>query len=160
MEQQTKYVDITYESVFNIYTAIQNIKRDKSYLDKSPYSEPVRKALGLLVGLNESKGSSDSKENLTAGDLDIRKESEILYYQTKTLLDSRELDDKDKASILKTATTLLEKLLNILERSENIQHMRDFETRVLQIMKKVTPEQREQFIKELQLGETDNGSNN
>ena len=160
MEQQTKYADITYESVFNIYTAIQNIKRDKSYLDKSPYSEPVKKALCLLIGLNESKGDSNSKEALTAGDLDIRKESEILYYQTKTLLDSRELDDKDKASILKTATTLLEKLLNILERSENIQHMRDFETRVLQIMKKVTPEQREQFIKELQLGETDNGSNN
>lgn len=160
MEQQTKYVDISYESVFNIYTIIQNTRRDKSYIEKSPYSEPIRKALGLLMNLNETKEEGTPKENLSAGDLDIRKESEILYYQTKTLLDSRELDDKDKASILKTATTLLEKLLNILERSENIQHMRDFETRVLQIMKKVTPEQREQFIKELQLGETNNGSNN
>lgn len=160
MEQQNKYADITYESVFNIYTVIQNTRRDKSYIEKSPYSEPVKKALNLIVGSVESTKSSSSSGDVSASDLDIRKESEILYHQTKALLNSNELDDKDKASVLKTATSLLEKLLNILERSENIQHMRDFETRVLQIMKKVTPEQREQFIKELQAGETDNGTNN
>ena len=42
MEQQNKYVDITYESIFNIYTVIQNTRRDKTYIDKSPYSEPVK----------------------------------------------------------------------------------------------------------------------
>lgn len=160
MEQQNKYVDITYESIFNIYTVIQNTRRDKTYIDKSPYSEPVKKALNLLISMGESKQPTANKVDFSTNDLDIRKESEILYHQTKALLSSNELDEKDKASVLKTATTLLEKLLNIIERSENIQHMRDFETRVLQIMKKVTPEQREQFIKELQLGETDNGSNN
>ena len=160
MEQQNKYADITYESVFNIYTVIQNTRRDKTYIEKSPYSEPVKKALNLIVGSVESRQGSSTSGDVSASDLDIRKESEILYHQTKALLNSNELDDKDKASVLKTATSLLEKLLNILERSENIQHMRDFETRVLQIMKKVTPEQREQFIKELQAGETDNGTNN
>ena len=160
MEQQNKYADITYESVFNIYTVIQNTRRDKTYIEKSPYSEPVKKALNLIVGSVESRQVSSTSGDVSASDLDIRKESEILYHQTKALLNSNELDDKDKASVLKTATSLLEKLLNILERSENIQHMRDFETRVLQIMKKVTPEQREQFIKELQAGETDNGTNN
>lgn len=146
MEQQNKYPEITYESVFNIYTIIQNNRKEKTYIEKSPYSEPVKKALLLLSNMGEIKNTT---EEVNASDLDIRKESEILYYQTKQLLNSRELDEKDKASVLKTATTLLEKLLNLLERSENIQHMRDFESRVLQIMKKVTPEQREQFLKEL-----------
>ncbi len=146
MEQQNKYPEITYESVFNIYTIIQNNRKEKTYIEKSPYSEPVKKALLLLSNMGEIKNTT---EEVNASDLDIRKESEILYYQTKQLLNSRELDEKDKASVLKTATTLLEKLLNLLERSENIQHMRDFESRVLQIMKKVTPEQREQFLKEI-----------
>lgn len=156
MEQQNNYPNITYEQVFNIYTVIQNIRRDKAYLEKSPYSEPVKKAISLL---SFSETAKQATGEIDTSSLDIRKESEILYKQTKLLLNSNELDEKDKASVLKTATTLLEKLLNLIERSENIQYMREFETRVLQIMKKVTPEQREQFIKELQLGENNDGTN-
>lgn len=149
MEQQNKYPDVSYESVFNIYTIVQSNKRDKTFIEKSPYSEPVKKALLLLANPNPVAKEVDV-DNI---DIDLRKESEVLYIQTKQLLNSKELDEKDKASVLKTATTLLEKLLNLLERSENIQHVRDFETRVLQIMKKVTPEQRELFLQELKKGE-------
>ena len=156
MEQQNNYPSITYEQVFNIYTVIQSIRRDKSYLEKSSYSEPIKKAINLLANTTNLKTNSGE---IDTSSLDIRKESELLYKQTKLLLNSNELDEKDKASVLKTATTLLEKLLNLIERSENIQYMREFETRVLQIMKKVTPEQREQFIKELQLGESNDGTN-
>jgi hypothetical protein len=149
MEQQNNYPNITYEQVFNIYTIIQNMRKDKAYIEKSPYAEPIKKAINLITFTGESK-TLDTE--IDTSDLDIRKESEILYKQTKALLNSHELDEKDKASVLKTATTLLEKLLSLIERSENIQYMREFETRVLQIMKKVTPEQREQFLNELKTG--------
>jgi hypothetical protein len=148
MEQN--YPEITYEMVFKIYTICQNMKTDDTYLEKAPYAEPVKKALSLMFPADEPIDEA----LLDTSDLDIRKESELLYRQTKDLLSSNALDEKDKASVLKTSTTLLEKLLNILERSENISQMREFETKVLQVMKKVAPEVRDNFLEEIERLET------
>jgi hypothetical protein len=144
MEQN--YPEITYEMVFKIYTVCQNMKADENYLDNSKYAEPIKKALSLMFPAEEPVDDA----LLDTSELDIRKESEILYRQTKELLSSNALDEKDKASVLKTSTTLLEKLLNILERSENISKMREFETKVLQAMKKVAPEVRDNFLAEIE----------
>lgn len=148
MTESSNYPDITYESVFKIYTIKENLKKDKLYLEKSPYSDTIKKSLALILAAVPEKISTDGPINTS--DLDIKTEAEELYRQTKEILNSRELDDKDKASVLKTSTALLEKLLNILERSENIQYMREFETKVLLILKKVAPEKREEFLKELE----------
>lgn len=144
--EQNNYPDITYEMAFKIYTVGQNMRLYPQYLEKSPYSEPLRKSLNLIFG---SKKVSTPNEKIEVSELDIRKETEYLYYETKNLLNSNALDEKDKASVIKTATTQLEKLLNLLERSENINQMREFEAKVLQIMKKVLPEKREEFLKEI-----------
>jgi hypothetical protein len=144
------YPDIDYATIFKIYTVGQNMRSITGYLNNSPYSEPIKKALGLIFNANATNSTTGSViGELDTSELDIRKESEILYYQTKEILGSNTLDEKDKASVLKTATTLLEKLLNIIERSENISQMREFETKVLMAMKKVTPEIREQFLDEI-----------
>lgn len=81
--------------------------------------------------------------------LDLKTEIINLYWQTKELLKSNEIDDKDKASIQRTATTQLEKLLTLAERATNLNQMREFESKVLKILKKVLPEQREMFLREL-----------
>lgn len=77
------------------------------------------------------------------------------------------MDDKDKASIQRTATAQLEKLLNLAERATNLNQMREFEMKVLKILKKVLPEQRELFLRELaesesrtELGQEDEEGNN
>lgn len=144
--EQNNYPDITYEMAFKIYTVGQNMRLYPQYLEKSPYSEPLRKSLNLIFG---SKKTNTPNEKIEVSELDICKETEYLYYETKNLLNSNALDEKDKASVIKTATTQLEKLLNLLERSENINQMREFESKVLQIMKKVLPEKREEFLKEI-----------
>lgn len=153
-----KYPNITYEAVFMLYTISQNMKQDPTYLENSPYSETIRKSLALLFP--KEKAPVVEVNSLNLDDLDIKVETEYLYREAKSLLHSNVLDEKDKASVIKTMTAQMEKLITLIERSENINQIREFETRVLQTMKKVLPEKREEFIKELarlenNLGEKD-----
>lgn len=154
MTQQNKYPTITYEQVFALYTINQNMKQDPNYLENSPYSETIRKSLQLIFQRVErtSLYSSDIKSE----DLDLKKETQNLYKETKALLQTNVLDEKDKAAIIKTATSQMEKIINLIERSEAITQIRDFEAKVLRAVKKVLPEQREEFIKELTREEKDN----
>jgi geranylgeranyl pyrophosphate synthase len=82
--------------------------------------------------------------------LDLKQETQYLYKETKALLHTNVLDEKDKAAIIKTATSQMEKIINLMERSEAIAHIREFEAKVLRALKKVLPEQSEDFIKELE----------
>ena len=150
MTSNSKYPDISYEALFKIYSIGLEIRKDPNYVAESPYSEPIKKSLNLIfppVSINTGNSSTEGMPNMM--NLDLKTEITNLYWQTKELLNSHELDDKDKASIQKTATAQLEKLLNLAERATNLNQMREFESRVLRALKKVLPEQRELFLKEI-----------
>lgn len=147
MTQQNKYPDISYEQVFALYTISQEMKKDHSYLENSPYSETIRKSLQLIFQKVERNNLYTSEIN--SEDLDLKQETQYLYKETKALLHTNVLDEKDKAAIIKTATSQMEKIISLIERSEAISQIREFEGKVLRAIKKVLPEQREEFIKEL-----------
>lgn len=145
-----KYPEITYEMVFKVYSVGIEMRKNNNYLDDSPYSEPVKKSLNLIFPpLSVNLGNKDENTDSNFMNLDLETEIKNLYFETKSLLNSNMLDDKDKASVQRTATTQLEKLLSMLEKSINIRHMREFETKVLKVLKKVAPETREHFLDEL-----------
>lgn len=147
MTQENNYPDLTYEMVFKIYTIGQNLKKSPNYLDEAPYSETVKKSLQLIFAAKNYP--TNPTGTLDTSNLDIKQETEYLYRETKELLRSSILDEKDKAAVIKTATSQMEKLINLIERADNIAQIRDFEARVLRALKKVLPETREDFIKEL-----------
>lgn len=150
MDSQNSYPQITYEMVFNIYSVGVEMRKNSQYLAKSPYSDAVKKSLNLIFPpLSVNMGDKENPEGTNFMELDLETEIKNLYFETKSLLNSNTLDDKDKASVQKTATTQLEKLLSMIEKSINIRHMREFETKVLKVLKKVAPETREQFLEEL-----------
>lgn len=144
---QNKYPNITYDSVFSLYTIAQNMRQDPAYLENSPYSETIRKSLNLLFQRNNV--TSADIADISSEDLDLKQETLYLYKETKALLRTNVIDEKDKAAIIKTATAQMEKILNLIERSENIVQIREFEAKVLKVIKKVLPEEREEIIKEL-----------
>lgn len=170
MVQNNKYPDINYETVFKIYSIGLEIKKNPKYIAESPYSEAIKKSLNLIfppISINTGGGSSSGSNLPNMMNLDLKTEITNLYWQTKNLLNSNEMDDKDKASIQRTATAQLEKLLNLAERATNLNQMREFEMKVLKILKKVLPEQRELFLRELaesesrtELGQEDEERNN
>lgn len=154
MTQQNNYPSITYEQVFALYTISQNMKQDPTYLENSPYSETIRKSLQLIFHKVERNNLYASE--ISSEDLDLKQETQSLYRETKALLHTNVLDEKDKAAIIKTATSQMEKIISLIERSEAISQIREFEAKVLRVLKKVLPEQREEFIQELARMEGEN----
>lgn len=156
--KNNNYPDVSYQNVFDIYTIGQEIRKNPAYLNDSPYSDSVKKALKLIFQ-SETKQKTTSTSAISSSDLDelnLELEVKNLYMQTKELLYSENLDEKDKASIQKTAASQLEKLLDMAERSKNLRYIKEFESKVLSYLKKAMPEQREFFMKTLIEGEATN----
>lgn len=159
-----KYPDISFDEVFTIYNIGQNMRRDPTYLEDSPYSETIRKTIRLIFGQEKAPNSTaptptpTQVEAINFADLDVSVETQYLFRETKAILNSNVLDDRDKATVIKTATSQMEKLINLIERAENINRVRDFESKVLRALKNVLPEKKEEFLKELaRLEEKENG---
>lgn len=151
---QNKYPDISFNNVFDIYNIGQNMRRDPGYLEDSPYSETIRKTIRLIFGqeeapINSSPVSRPQPEAINFADLDVSVETQYLFRETKAILNSNVLDDRDKATVIKTATSQMEKLINLIERAENINRVRDFESKVLRALKNVLPEKKDEFLQEL-----------
>lgn len=149
MTTNNDYPVITYESVFAIYTISQKMKQNKNYLEEAPYSEAIKKSLNLILTKTENPVSTVLKPSIDTTDLDLKTETSYLYKEAKSLLKSNVLDEKDRAAVIKTMTSQMEKLISLVERTENINQIRDFETKVLKTLKKVLPEKREEFLTEL-----------
>lgn len=143
------YPIITYDSVFAIYTISQKIKQNKHYLDEAPYSDAIKKSLNLMFAKTDTPVSTLSVPSFDTADLDLKTETSYLYKEAKSLLKSNVLDEKDRAAVIKTMTSQMEKLISLVERTENINQIRDFETKVLKALKNVLPEKREEFLTEL-----------
>lgn len=145
---KNKYPELTFDTVFNVYSVGQNIKREPNYLNESPYPEMVRKTLKAIF--SEPASTTQNLVQISTADLNIKQETEFLYLETKSLLNAKTLDEKDKAAIVKTATSQMEKLINLIEKAHNLKYMHDFEAKVLRILQKVAPEVREEFLEEIE----------
>lgn len=153
------YPNLTFENVFDLYNVIQNMRRDPAYLEESPYSDSIRKALkNICIPPGARPEFVMPSDNIQFDNLDIKTETEYLYAETKMLLKSKLIDEKDRASIIKTATSQMDKLITLIEKAEDIRNVREFENRVLRAMKKMPQEVREEFIDEIERMEKEDGS--
>lgn len=148
---ENNYPNIDYKTVFTIYTIGLEMRKNPRYIADSPYSDAIKKSLNLIFPpVNINLGGTPKDESTpNMMNLDLETEIKNLYWETKKLLTSNEMDDRDKASIQKTAANQLEKLLTLAERATNLNQMKEFEVKVLKILKKVLPEKREEFVREL-----------
>lgn len=154
---KTNYPNLTFETVFDVYNVGQNMKRESNYLEESPYPDMVRKTLLRIFANEQRQQPQPAVSMIKLADLNIQQETEFLYLETKNLLNARNLDEKDKAAIVKTATSQMEKLITLIERAHSLKDIRDFEVKVLRALKKVAPEVRDQFLEEIERLEKEDG---
>lgn len=156
---KNKYPELNFEIVFDIYNIGQAMKRDPAYIEESPYPEMVRKTLKRIFFPTDTGGIQPIRpEIINTADLDIKRETEYLYLETKQLLQSKTVDEKDRAAIIKTATSQMEKLITLIEKANDLRNRQEFETKVLKVLKKVLPEKKEEFLEELAHMEGKDGS--
>ena len=146
--KQSNYPDISFQSCFDIHSIGVATKKNPSYIKDSPYSDPIKKILLSFFEKPEPK-AANAEVPLNLEELDLEREINLLYLSTKELLVADNLDSKEKIAVQKTATSQLEKLLDMATQAKNLKQMREFEEKVIRALKVVSPELRDDFLKEL-----------
>lgn len=154
-----KYPHLEFKEVYFVANVLQEMKKNPNFLDSAPYSDNVKQILQSMLPPPpppvEEKHSGSEKKVLSSrdvskvnfDDIDLVFEIKYLYMQTKNLMTSENISDKDMMALSKTGAAQLEKLLELNERAVNDKYRKEFEDRVLRALRKALPEQREEFLK-------------
>lgn len=121
----------------------------KSMMDK--LEEAKAEAQAAQLKANEHQGAGQSS-NLALQDLDIAAESANLYQTLKTTLKTIDkMETNEKVQILRTATSLMEKLLNLQEKAVAVAQYAQFKNIVMNMMDRyLNPVQIAELVSELE----------
>lgn len=144
------YPEITYPEVYKVQTIGIKLRSDSEYIEKSPYTTPIKDALTAIFFRDSKKINKDSEkssEPISIEDINIEEETLKLYSQTKELLESdTPLETSERIRIIQTQTNLLEKQLYQYERAKNISYVKNLENAVIKVCKTLDKEKRDEIL--------------
>lgn len=136
-----------------------------------PYPKKLTDALNVLLVIGATRSDPEQvkalieaqKNNASAAvtppqdededfgledDIDIDKESKRLYNKIKGKMNNlSKMETSEQLQLFRTATTLLEKLLNVNERASNIEKFENFKRFIIESMDRyLTPTQKTEFV--------------
>lgn len=130
-----------------------------------PYPKKLKDTLNVLLVIGATRSNpeqvkmlieSQKKENTPIEqneseldeEIDIDKESRRLYNQIKGKMANLDrMETSEQLQLFRTATTLLEKLLNVNERASNVEKFNDFKKFIIESMDRyLTPSQKTEFV--------------
>ena len=124
------YPNITVETVMGLRMLIKDLKTNPKLLDNSPYDDVTKQTLKQLLSGNES---DRKKENVRLEDLDYEAET-IALYESINAINELEIDAKERISVIKLKTSILQDLLNMMKDSKRIKEINRFEEIVFGIL--------------------------
>jgi len=131
------YPSLPEGTTFALDVILQRLAEDPEFLQQSPYSPDEIAVLEKFTGIGstmEDEAEEIDFEGLDKWDL-LEKESRSLF---KALTDAGKIldhkDNSEKMAYFRTATSLLEKIVAIQERTANLKAIHHFHTTVLTIM--------------------------
>ena len=133
------YPDISVDTVMSLRMLIKDIKTNPNLLNDSPYDEVTKQTLKQLLSGNVS---DKSDENLSIEDLDYEKET-LKLYKDINAIDDMEIDAKERISLIKVKTSIIQDLLNMMKESKRIKEINKFEEIVFGIL---TEEQKDKLL--------------
>lgn len=133
------YPDISVDTVMSLRMLIKDIKTNPNLLNDSPYDEITKQTLKQLLSGNIS---DKSDANLSIEDLDYEKET-LKLYKDINAIDDMEIDAKERISLIKVKTSIIQDLLNMMKESKRIKEINKFEEIVFGIL---TEEQKDKLL--------------
>lgn len=124
------YPDISVETVMRLRLLIKDLKTNPKLLDNSPYDEVTKQTLKQLLSGGES---GEKKKNVRLEDLDYEAET-IALYESINAINEMEIDAKERISVIKLKTSILQDLLNMMKDSKKIKEINRFEEIVFGIL--------------------------
>ncbi len=163
--ENEKYPHLDLDQLLSAIKVIEQSVENDKYLDPAecPYDEDIRKRLNKLslwvtsnqtaqkvVKEAEPVGRPRSGPALPIEELE-KEVNEIRTELSQLKLDSRDLDTADRIQIIKTRAALMEKMLAMKERTNNLKRQASFQSTVISIMEDIMEQsQREEMIKRLE----------
>lgn len=132
------YPPLTDDSMWSLQIILENLASDPGYLgEECPYPEDLQDLLRNKGGRRASELSTEIE------DINLEEEAHMLFLE---LRDSKEnfdvQDNAERMSYFRVATSLLEKLIGMRERANNVKRVSQFYSTVLGVMEEVLePEQ-------------------
>ncbi|ASV43957.1 hypothetical protein [Pseudoalteromonas phage KB12-38] len=110
--------------------------------------EKVQQLLNAQTPNEDANAKAEQDEALLDEEINIDKESKRLYNKIKGKMDNLErMETSEQLQLFRTATTLLEKLLNVNERASNIEKFENFKRFIIEAMDRyLTPAQKTEFV--------------
>lgn len=133
------YPNISVDTVMSLRMLIKDIRTNPNLLNDSPYDEVTKQTLKQLL----NGDVSDKQDvNLSIEDLDYEKETLKLYKDINAINDM-EIDAKERISLIKVKTSIIQDLLNMMKESKRIKEINKFEEIVFGIL---TEEQKDKLL--------------
>ena len=142
------YPALTLEQIQAVTQVLQLMEENGSYLDSAacPYPVKIKNALWRLKQADEL---SKNEPVVNVEEFDHLHELVTLYQSMKG--SGVGLDPDARMGYYKTATSLLDKILDLIKISEAIKERRDFEGTILKFLSEVCNEkQREEFMQKVE----------
>lgn len=140
------FPDLPEDAWWALEIVFQNIEEDPTYLqdDGCPYPSWLREFFETPERVFGMDGDEDDGE-----DLDLSYESARLFRELKQAKDGFSSDDHaEKMAYFRTSTSLLEKLVGMRERANNVKQISRFYQTVLDIMDEVLDEDKREAVRE------------
>lgn len=135
------YPEISVETVIALRGLIKDIKLNPKLLDSSPYDEVTKQTLKQLLIKNDSESQTE-RPKIKLEDLDYEAET-IALYESINEINELEIDTKERVSVIKLKTSILQDLLNMMKESRRIKEINKFEEMVFSIL---TEEQKNKIL--------------
>lgn len=136
------YPNISVDTVVALRMLIKDMRANPKLLNDSPYDEVTKQTLKQLLSGGGDENTDKPEIKLSIEDLDYEKETLKLYNDINAI-DDMEIDAKERISLIKVKTSIIQDLLNMMKESKRIKEINKFEEIVFGIL---TEEQKDKLL--------------
>lgn len=143
------YPEIPLDFIMNLRLLLKDCQKNPVLLENSPYDNITVETLKKLCGKNMdtlSGESDDEDEGLTVENIDYEQETLNLYKSINNINNLENIDAKERISVIKLKTQILQQLLDMMKESKRIKEIYHFEELVFNIL---TEEQKDKICSSL-----------
>lgn len=143
------YPEIPLEFIMNLRLLLKDCQKNPLILENSPYDPMITETLKKIIsksGGSESDSDSDSDSGLTIENIDYEEETINLYKSINNINNLENIDAKERISVIKLKTQILQQLLDMMKESKRIKQIYQFEELVFSVL---TEEQKDRICSAL-----------
>lgn len=143
------YPEIPLDFIMNLRLLLKDCQKNPMILENSPYDPMITETLKKIIsksGGSDSDSDSDSDSGLTIENIDYEEETINLYKSINNINNLENIDAKERISVIKLKTQILQQLLDMMKESKRIKQIYQFEELVFSVL---TEEQKDRICSAL-----------